>query len=527
MSVLDEQLVQWVICTYAEYHAMESHPNTKLYFLYDTEEIYRGDIPFTTSILFYTKERPKKGARRKIYVDTNTLDGYIYENNTWRRILTQYTIVSGVADNTPDTAIPNVRALRQYIETAISDMEYDSETCSIKYTQGSKSKSVMIDDIFKSAEIDEVTNELRFKNVHGDVFAKVIIPKDKFLTGGVYDPATKSIVLSVTANDGSGKKSDIIIPVEDLIKVEISAVEGNLLKEYPDGYGVIVDLSGKMDKIVITDDDQIGCVIISSNDGNALPTRFQIGGPHLSMTTLDDGSQQPKDNLLATEMAVYNWVQSMKESIEVLKQLTITHSINRDNPSQTKYPSEVAIVSLWNTIETNLNNLDTSVKRSIRELTDSSQNNASDIEELAARIDEISDTFSGDLEPIRQSIEHLGQQISTNSSNISTNRSDIDTLTNSVNDMASMIEDIDGAITTLESNHSADITVLTQSLSDLNQRVSTLYSQQTNIETTLNNKISTTANQLSSQITALDERVRTLEGIASDFTETAIQYYSQ
>ena len=50
-------LMNWHIVTSAEY-AAGVKKDIDLYFLKDTHEIYRGETPFTESIVFYTDNLP-------------------------------------------------------------------------------------------------------------------------------------------------------------------------------------------------------------------------------------------------------------------------------------------------------------------------------------------------------------------------------------------------------------------------------------------------------------------------------------
>lgn len=524
-KMYDDQLVQWVICTSLEYHSMESHAENKLYFLYDTEEFYRGEIPFATSIIFYDGERPATGAKRKIYVDSTTLNGYVYDGY-WQQILTQYEIVDEVLDNTSDDAIPNVEALRRFIETAISDMRYNPVSHSIEYTQGNLVKAVVIDGLMIEARFNDATNCLEFYDVNKDIISSVKLPKDKALTKVKYDPATKNIIFTITDVDGGGEPMELVMPAQDLIAIPISKEEGNILQEKPDGYYVTIDLSGKMDKIVIRSDEDIGGVIVSANDGNARPTRYQIGGPHLSLEELPEGGEQPKDNLLATEQAVYNFITDLKKAVEVVAAWAKVNIVNKDNPNANNITSEVAVASIWKELETSINNLDDALSTRIESANSAITDNSSAIEDIKSNIDAITSSSSDSFNEIDGKLTDLSDKITSNSNNIQNNAGDISTLQISLNTLRQSISELQSNVTNLSSTHSIDIQNINTNISSINDRISDLASQQSNSENAIYTSMQEAVDDINASINAISARVTALETKMAEVEASKIKVYT-
>lgn len=522
---LDERIVQWVICTAAEYHAMDTHPENKLYFLYDTEEFYRGDIPFATSIIFYDGERPLTGAQRKIYVDSKTLNGYVYDGY-WQQVITQYNVVGEVLDDTPGDSIPNVDALRRFIETSISDMKYNPESHAIEYTQGNLIKAVVIDGLMVDSKFDDKTNCLNFYDVNGDIISQVKLPKDKALTKAIYDNETKNVILTVTDIDGGGEPVELIFPLQDLIAIPISNVEGNLLKEHPDGYAVVIDLSKKMDKINIDSDEDVGGVVIAANDGNATATRYQIGGPHISLENLPEGGQQPKDNLLATEQAVYNFVTDLQRAVESISSLIKVDSVNKDAPSTDKFPSEVAIATIWKTLENSIDELSESLTSRVDTNAQGIEANLTNIQNLQKAIEDNETADAEYREDNDLKIEEINEQITANAGKINDNAGSISQLQISLAEFSSTLESLQSAIDTLGGQHDIDIRNINARILTLDEQIAGIYNNQSNTENSFNEALSNAVTNLNQSISDVSARVTTLEKKVEEIEMSKIKVYT-
>lgn len=522
---LDERIVQWVICTAAEYHAMDTHPENKLYFLYDTEEFYRGDIPFATSIIFYDGERPLTGANRKIYVDSKTLNGYVYDGY-WQQVITQYNVVGEVLDDTPGDSIPNVDALRRFIETSISDMKYNPESHAIEYTQGNLIKAVIIDGLMVDSKFDDKTNCLNFYDVNGDIISQVKLPKDKALTKAIYDNETKNVILTVTDVDGGGEPVELIFPLQDLIAIPISNVEGNLLKEHPDGYAVVIDLSKKMDKINIDSDEDVGGVVISTNDGNARATRYQIGGPHLSLEELPEGGEQPKDNLLATEQAVYNFITDLKRAVDAVSTLIKVDTINRDAPNTNNYPSEIAVAAMWKELETATNTFTESVSAQLIGISSDVLVNKENIE----RLQKDAEANAGSSEEykliIGEQIAEINEKININTSGINNNSGSISNLQNSFTALNQSVAELISGLEELGATHNLDIETLRASITNLSDQIVGISNQQTSTENNFNSTLQNAISSVNQDISNLTAKIENLETDVEEIKRSQIKVYN-
>lgn len=374
-------MISFVTATSSAFHALTPKDNDALYFLTDTNQIYKGGTLYTGKISLVAAF-PAKGAEGVLYVLTTTLEAKIWQDGAWEQVAKPYTTT--VTESSED--LPTSKAVAAYVLAQIqeaigsggvvSGLSYvskDAETNNgiddrdIIVTKGDgTSDTIHLANLVSSVEYDSTNLVLTFRLSCVEEPIVVNLPKDNFVTSGTYNTTTKNIEL--TLKDGS----KILIPASDLVdvytggetstasvavsasnvvtaNVKISDDAGNIIETKTDGLFASVDISGKMNTLGAGNADQI---LLSDAAGQAKRSGKAIGGATLAST--------PNANTVATEAAVNAIIQVLQGSINTLSsQLddkvnnsAITQSINAASPSANKIPSESAIVTAmsWKTI---------------------------------------------------------------------------------------------------------------------------------------------------------------------------------
>ena len=513
MSDLRERIAQFVITRSDYFKEMDYHAPNKLYFLADTEEIYRGDAPFTTGIIFYD-DLPDEGAERKLYIDNNTFEGYTWSNDKWFKILEQYKVVSEITDDADLDALINVEAIRKFIKVAISDIVYNNDTHSLDYTQGGIPKKVVIEGLLVDGDFDPITNKLIFKDVKGRTVFTTKIPKDNFPVRGYYDADTRNIVLQMRSGEDE-EPYEIVIPAGDLVDVRISEIEGNLFKQYDDGYGVVLDVTGKIDKVPPGLD---GRILTAKTDGNANAINMFVGGAHFSLITLEDGRVQADPNLLATESGVWHIIKDINGIIENLSKYTITQIIDSDDPDPYKYPSEVAVVDIYKDLNKAIQDLNTT----LNELNSDNSDNAESIQKLIqeleninSRIDDINTETAATITPVINSIPELKEAVDNNTNEIAANANKISNLYNITNNTTVYLNILNENLIKLQGQHEFDTDDLQKQINNINLTISVM-----------NQLISTIESQFNQQIADVNVRVDETVNSVNEFIDgTSFRYY--
>lgn len=119
------KIVAYKFLTSKTYHSLESVRSNYLYFLMDTQEIYRGGVCFTNSII-RCRTLPADPARGKIYYNLTTKQMMYYDSNEekWISLLTPIVDTFEEALNLGTVTI-TAKGIKDYIDDKIQEL-YDS-----------------------------------------------------------------------------------------------------------------------------------------------------------------------------------------------------------------------------------------------------------------------------------------------------------------------------------------------------------------------------------------------------------------
>lgn len=314
-------MLTWHFVTRAVYDAADSTEKSadKLFFLSDTHEIYRGTENFTESVILYSEE-PTVKAVGKLYVNSNTLEGRIWNGTAWTTVIqpVQAAIVSG------DTAKPvSSKAVEDYVGNEIkkvtgsgdliAGLAYTKATNKFTVTKADKTtEEIELTGVAADLVYDKTTGLLQVKNASGTTIGTGInLDLERFVSEASYDDTEHKIILKF--NDSSDPLS---IDVGDLIdtytakststvkltvtgnefaaEAIVATTEGNMLQATESGLFVAAtNIDGKMDK----DADAVeGNVAKFDAKGNAVDAGYALGGAALAAA--------PTATVLATEKAV-------------------------------------------------------------------------------------------------------------------------------------------------------------------------------------------------------------------------------
>lgn len=81
-------MISWNYITKNEYNNLsdEQRSSDKLFFTKDTQEIYRGSESFSENVVMYTGTKPSNPAVGKLYIDSTTLEGSMW-NGLWFTVI--------------------------------------------------------------------------------------------------------------------------------------------------------------------------------------------------------------------------------------------------------------------------------------------------------------------------------------------------------------------------------------------------------------------------------------------------------
>ena len=286
-------LMQWHIVSRDQY-AAGTPKDIDLYFITGENVIYRGTELFTKSMEFYADALPASPAPNRIYVNSTTLEGKMWDGTAWKQVIRP---LDSTVTETGANAVTGA-AVHAFVKTQIEAItgagavltgaEWDADNKVLTFKKGDKSTDITLtlDGLGTKLTYATETGTLSLVDASNNELAKVELGLEKFVKSGEYDEATKSIILYF--NDE--KTDKVTIPASGLVDtytaensatvnlevaanvfkaaVNISKAENNALTAKEDGlYVEKVDISGKMDKDTDAVKDNIA---IFDENGNAV-----------------------------------------------------------------------------------------------------------------------------------------------------------------------------------------------------------------------------------------------------------------
>jgi hypothetical protein len=350
-------MVQWIMTTSTAYLALATKDNNALYFLQDTKEIYKGATPYTEAVSFYTTTLPTKGAQGKIYIESTTLKGDVWDGAAWKTVIqpVSQTVLEG---ETPTTKPVSGAAVAAYVTAqssaisaqAVTNMVWDETNKAIKYTKNGTDTSVPLTKLGVTVAYDGATGVLTLKDSAGTSLSTVNLPLDNFVKSGTYNDTTKAMVLTLQDS------STVTIPAADLVKLyhEGDTNTANITISNVDGNNVItvdVKVSATANNAIVANADGLFVdkeALLHIADGATAENHIVSVGA--------DG--HAKDSgVLVTDLTTKTYVDGIRDALDAAKvnktDIVISKAaLNTETPSETKVVSEKALIESlsWQTL---------------------------------------------------------------------------------------------------------------------------------------------------------------------------------
>ena len=208
-------MLSWHFVTAAEYYgAAPTYDADKLYFLSDSHEIYKGNVPFTEAVTFVddstgTFETALQGitnpARNRIYLSQTTMEGRVYTGTEWKTVIRAVDTAVTASSNNLITS----GAVQTYVEQQIAavtggtgfvkSIAYDDGTATLTVTGGDSAGPIQLAGLGVSLSYNAETGALQLKDVTGAVLGSdVNLDLERFVSAAAYDSTNKNIILAFT-----------------------------------------------------------------------------------------------------------------------------------------------------------------------------------------------------------------------------------------------------------------------------------------------------------------------------------------
>ncbi len=193
--------VQFFTLTSTQYQSLSSKDSGTLYFLTDTQQIFRGDVSYSHPVIVGTSF-PETGLVGTLYINSETQEVKIWNGTAW--IVVQMAVSTSLTDS--DEVIPTSKAVKTYVDDAIddvvsgggavTDVAYADKTITV--VKGSDSSTALkLSGLVDGATFDGTTGVLSL-TTNGGTPIEINLPVEQFLSAAAYNADTHILTLTMT-----------------------------------------------------------------------------------------------------------------------------------------------------------------------------------------------------------------------------------------------------------------------------------------------------------------------------------------
>ncbi len=195
--------VQFFTLTSTQYNALQSKENGTLYFLTDTQQIFRGETPYSHPVVVGTTF-PETGLVGTLYINSESKEAKIWNGTAWVNV--QLAVTTTITDS--NEVVPTSKAVKTYIDNAIddvvagggavTDVTYANKTITV--VKGSESSTpLQLSGLVDGAIFNGTTGVLSL-TTNGGTPIEINLPVEQFLSAAAYDADTHTLTLTMTDN---------------------------------------------------------------------------------------------------------------------------------------------------------------------------------------------------------------------------------------------------------------------------------------------------------------------------------------
>lgn len=253
--------VNFVGGTQALYNAIVTKDPNSLYFISDTQRVYKGDVDVTQSVIPVINF-PESGITGKIYVHKNTLETRIYDEGAWKTVDPGFIkTLDQLKDAANGGKLATIDAFKAYVDEVIdartshlySQAGFDNTNGNLGFrgTAEDSQKLVQLLGVAHDAAYDATNLKITIPQYGKDDLV-IDLPKDNFLTDAYFekeydfeDGKIGPAIVLVVKTEGSTDEKKLAIPA--------AAMANDYTAGKTDSIQVTIDDSHKIKARVIID----------------------------------------------------------------------------------------------------------------------------------------------------------------------------------------------------------------------------------------------------------------------------------
>ena len=221
--------LKWFFCTKRAYHKLEQANQVYregMYFLTDTGEYYYHGINFMCNTLYFTGALPQDPVTTRVYFNTSTLTGYVFDGENWHVLIEPAKINILVEEG--GAAVPQMitgEAVKEYADRTfvnvnqsnVVNLSWNPDTKQIffeRYVNTNEALPMFINTYGCILGRNDRNGDITMYAADGVTeLSKINIPVDNYIQSGLYDDTKKAIVFTMTNGP------DTVIYARDIVKL--------------------------------------------------------------------------------------------------------------------------------------------------------------------------------------------------------------------------------------------------------------------------------------------------------------------
>ena len=212
--------VSFKLGTYAQYNGLSDKDTNALYFTTDTQQLFKGDVEYTKTTKLVPSLPETGQLQGVIYVNTTDWTAHIYNGEEYKALTKGY--ATTISDKADDTTVPTSKAVKDYVEKKIQDVQggtgifvtdvtYESGSLTVEKGQGDTT-DVELTGVAHEPTYDAGTRTIKIP-IYGKQELVIALGKDAVVSSGTYNSKSKELELTLTSGD------TVKIPVNELVDV--------------------------------------------------------------------------------------------------------------------------------------------------------------------------------------------------------------------------------------------------------------------------------------------------------------------
>lgn len=240
-----EGLPRLYLCNQKTYNNLESIDPKGIYYIYDTRSIMTKGSCYNRAVVMYDNgARPIVGSVDKLYINSTTLEGYVFSKDTWTKVLdgltnaeiaTYDSSIESKKVNGIEAKIITEQLLSEIKRKTISSMTFDNETNRLIYRVGTVGHYAKIDGFISSFTFDPSTRIISLYNDEGTKIGDTKI-MDNHIISGSYDDERKAIIFQMRDGTECRLKAQSILQIYKGLETDSAKIT---VENYVDAKNVI------------------------------------------------------------------------------------------------------------------------------------------------------------------------------------------------------------------------------------------------------------------------------------------------